>query len=443
MLLKFSCKNFKSFRDGFDFSMKPEKRMNELKDSILKENAPNLDEEALAASVIYGPNAAGKTSVVNAMSCLRQIVMWGNIQDAAGGISGDRVNRCMNSCPFDFSDETAPVEFDVTFTNNGFKYRYVLAMMLGLFHDETAERYVSRELLYVNDDLIFDRNRDQVAELRLSTVSEWLNVGYEISTEENTRRLMSNNLVHDCLLLTTDFNSFCSKKIVREVTSWLKENFIIFNQPITVSYHSGNKICSELDLIKNYINRIAKEAGIIGTSFAYETDNDSKFAKLISVIRRNEDKLFGMDVSAIESAGTIRLISIIPIIIAALKRGAVLVMDEFDTSLHPMITMNLITLFHNSRVNKKGAQLIFNTQNPIYLNNKLLRRDEIKFVEREDETGNSIHYALSDFKTADGVRKGEDYMNNYFVSRYGAIKDVDFSPILEKVIVGSGVTADE
>ena len=64
-------------------------------------------------------------------------------------------------------------------------------------------------------------------------------------------------------------------------------------------------------------------------------------------------------------------------------------------------------------------------------------------MEREDETGDSVHYALSDFKTADGVRKGEDYMNNYFVSRYGAIKDVDFSPILEKVIAESGRTEDE
>ena len=51
-------------------------------------------------------------------------------------------------------------------------------------------------------------------------------------------------------------------------------------------------------------------------------------------------------------------------------------------------------------------------------------------------------YSLSDFKTADGIRKGEDYMNNYFVSRYGAIKDVDFSQILENVISGSEVTAD-
>ena len=64
-------------------------------------------------------------------------------------------------------------------------------------------------------------------------------------------------------------------------------------------------------------------------------------------------------------------------------------------------------------------------------------------MERDDETGNSEHYALSDFKTADGIRKGEDYMNNYFVSRYGAIKDINFSPILEKIISGNEVSGNE
>ncbi len=439
MLQIFSCKNFKSFRDGFDFSMKPEKRMNELKDTILKENVPNFDEEALAASVIYGPNASGKTSVVNAMSCLRQMVLRGNIQDSIGDLSGDRVSNCMITGPFAFSDEIAPVEFDVTFTHNGIKYRYVLAMVLGLFQDESAERYICQEQLYVNDELIFDRNKDQVAELRLNSVSNFLNVGYEIGTEDNTRRLMSNNLAPDSLLLTTDFNSFCSKKLVREINSWFKEQFIIFNQPITESYYLKNKINSEHDLINNYINRIAKEAGIIGSSFAYVTDNETKSTKLISLFRRNEDKLFGMDASAVESAGTLRLISVIPVIIAALKSGSVLVMDELDASLHPMITMNLITLFHNSKVNQKKAQLIFNTQNPIYLNNWLLRRDEIKFVERDKRTMSSSLYALSDFRAKGrvSVRNTSDYMKNYFACRYGAIEDIDFTDIIEEIVTGS------
>ena len=65
-----------------------------------------------------------------------------------------------------------------------------------------------------------------------------------------------------------------------------------------------------------------------------------------------------------------------------------------------------------------------------------MRRDEIKFVERNDETHESTLYSLSDFGTAgeNGVRLHEDYMKSYFVSRYGAIKDIDFTPIVEAIV---------
>ena len=58
----------------------------------------------------------------------------------------------------------------------------------------------------------------------------------------------------------------------------------------------------------------------------------------------------------------------------------------------------------------------------------------IKFVERDEKTNQSVQYSLSDFRTADGIRKGEDYMSNYFVNRYGAITDVDFAPMLEEIV---------
>ena len=59
-------------------------------------------------------------------------------------------------------------------------------------------------------------------------------------------------------------------------------------------------------------------------------------------------------------------------------------MDEFDASLHPMALMSIVGAFHNDEINKKGAQLIFNTHNPIFLNKNIFRRDEIKFVDRDD-----------------------------------------------------------
>lgn len=112
-----------------------------------------------------------------------------------------------------------------------------------------------------------------------------------------------------------------------------------------------------------------------------------------------------------------------------------LVVNEFDASLHPMALMNIINIFHDDEINIHHAQLIFDTHNPIFLNNNLFRRDEIKFVERNDDNISDI-YSLSDFKTAGkaGVRKTDDYMKNYFVSQYGAIKDIDFSPLFQELI---------
>ena len=161
--------------------------------------------------------------------------------------------------------------------------------------------------------------------------------------------------------------------------------------------------------------------------------------KLMSVLRKTDEKLYGLDADRIESVGTLRLISIMPVIISAMQKGAVLVIDELDSSLHPMIVMNLISIFHNEEVNINGAQIIFNTHNPIYLNRKLLRRDEIKFVERDKETKSSSLYALSDFK-ANGeisVRKTSDYMKNYFINRYGAIEDIDFTDIITEILKGT------
>lgn len=439
MLLNFSCDNFKSFRDGFQFNMIPEKRMKELDYSILAENVGGHEVFGLSSSVIYGPNAAGKTSIVNAMSCMRQIVLRGNVKDASDDRSGDHVSHKLSLAPFAFRDSASPVCFDVTFTFGGVKYRYIIAVFLGNFLEKNVDRYIDREQLYVNDVLIFDRAKDAVDRLKLDSIEEFLNIGFAVKDAGKIRKAMNNNITPDSLLLITDFNSFCSKKIVSDIRQWFGEQFIVVNSSNKARFYPGMPEDDGLAMIDKYINKIAQEAGIIGSDFAYINDPETHTTKLMSVLHKENNEAYGLDSDKIESVGTMRLISIIPIVIYALHKGAVLVMDELDASLHPMIVMNLISIFHNDGVNVKGAQLIFNTHNPIYLNNSLFRRDEIKFVERDKETKSSSLYALSDFK-ANGeasVRKTSDYMKNYFISRYGAIEDIDFTDIISDVLKGA------
>ncbi|MCD8119070.1 MAG: ATP-binding protein [Lachnospiraceae bacterium] len=417
--------------------------MNDLEYSILKCEAGNKTESALSVSVIYGANAGGKTSVINAMSCMRQIVLRGNINDMEDDRSMDHVSHHMSMVPFAFSDEQKPVSFEVTFVYHGVKYCYGFSAFLGEFLQKKAERYIDREQLFVNDKIIFERSRDAVNKLSLKPMESFLNVGYSVADANKTKESMSSNIAEDTLLLTSDFSSFCSKKLVVEIKNWFKDQFFVINSADRARFTPnvlGEPGTENQALIEKNINRIAKEAGIVGTDLAYMQDAETHTVKIVSVISKNAGSSYGygVDSDQIESVGTLRLVSIMPAIITAMKSGAVLVMDELDASLHPDIVMSLISVFHNDSVNKNGAQLIFNTHNVVYLNSRLLRRDEIKFVERDSETKSSSLYALSDFKAngKENVRKTSDYMRNYLMNRYGAMPDSDLTDIFADIMRG-------
>ena len=435
MLLNFSCDNFKAFQDGFSFNMIPTD-CTELKYSILREKIGSKTYSALSASVIYGPNAAGKTSIIQAMSCLRQIILRGNIKDTDRVL--DHVSSAMAIAPFAFSKEPKPVSFDISFTFHGVLYRYCIAVYLGEFMQADADRYIAREQLSIGGKMVFDRSKNSVEQLELKPIKSFLNVGYSVADANKTKVAMSSNMELDRLLLLTDFSSFCSKRIAGEISEWFETEFIVVNSSDRARFLPFAEDDITTAQIHQFINDIANTAGVIGSDLAYVRDSDSDALKLVSVWRKDGKQKpdASIDAEHTESAGTVRLLAIMPAVISALKNGAVLVMDELDASLHPMIVMNLISIFHNDDVNINRAQLIFNTHNPIYLNHDLLRRDEIKFVERDKGTKSSSLYALSDFKTNGyaGVRKTTDYMKNYLANRYGAIENSDFTGIVADIL---------
>ena len=210
-----------------------------------------------------------------------------------------------------------------------------------------------------------------------------------------------------------------------------------FKKDFIIMYHSDmmhfSPVITTNEKNKKYyvdmpLNRVVKDFGLTSKQIVYPINSDQETIEPLSVIELKNENVI-LPAQFFESFGTIRFLDIFPIILSTIRHGSTLVVDELDASIHPMAIMNIINIFHNDEINTKGAQLIFNTHNPIFLNNALLRRDEIKFVEKEDN--GSIHYSLSDFGTngSKGVRNSEDYMKNYFINKYGAIKDIDFSDI--------------
>lgn len=123
---------------------------------------------------------------------------------------------------------------------------------------------------------------------------------------------------------------------------------------------------------------------------------------------------------AAESAGTVTLLGMAMLVVDVLGRGAVLGIDELEASLHPMLALELLRLFHDPAHNPRGAQLIFTTHDTNLLGNVVgerpLRRDQVWFTEK-DEAGATHLYPLTDFQP----RKEENLERGYLQGRYGAI----------------------
>lgn len=441
MLLNFTVRNYKSFKDENVLSMIPAPKQKGLDYSVCCEKIKRKNVKALCSAVMYGPNASGKTNIIGAMNTFRAIVLRGNIRNSEEQTTPNNAAYTLELIPN--KDSTEPVLMSIEFVESGIKYRYSLTLDLGLFLETESERKVLSETLFVNDEMIFERS-DTLKIGNLSAIKALL---LEPKVEKSTdlAGIAEKSLIDDELFLTGAFKLLFAPKLVKQFTDWLTNKFLIIYQSnevqCTRSFASPQKKTMYID---STTESAAKLFGINSNSIGYVTGDDGT-TQLCSILDNlSSGKSAVIQSEIYESLGTLRFINIFPLIISALHSGGTLVMDEFDASIHPIALMNIVNIFHNDEVNINHAQLIFNTHNPIFLNSNMFRRDEIKFVERDEETHASSIYALSDFGTAGekGVRKNDDYMKNYFIDQYGAISDIDFTDLIKSAL-GIGEEADE
>ncbi|MEP6929332.1 MAG: AAA family ATPase, partial [Flavobacterium sp.] len=123
-----------------------------------------------------------------------------------------------------------------------------------------------------------------------------------------------------------------------------------------------------------------------------------------------------------ESSGTNKIFDLSGFVLLTLQLGLVLIIDELDSKLHPILTQEIIKLFNNPETNPKNAQLIFTTHDTNLLGANLFRRDQIWFTEKDDFEATDM-YSLLEFKDEDGktIRKDRSFEADYIRGRYGAI----------------------
>lgn len=440
MLLEFKTKNYKSFVEETKFSMLAAPKQKGLDYSLCEEKIKGKKLKGLCSSVIYGPNAAGKTNIIGAMDVFRAIVLRGNIRNSEEKISPNPASTTLELIPNNKFTISQPVEFSVDFFENGFRIEYSISVDLGTFLDSKYQRKILFEELLVNGDMIFCRTED-LSLGNLKFIKDYLydSIKHNIS---GAMDIAKNSLNQEELFLTNGFKLIFSQTFVKLITEWFTNKFMVIYRADSMQLIKRFADPQKKTIyIEKTTDKAARLFGINSNAVGYVVSDDDSEAKLCSIFKNVKDKKSAaMAAELFESYGTIRFINIFPLVIRAIQTGGTLVVDEFDASIHPMALMSIINVFHNDDLNIYHAQLIFNTHNPIFLNSNIFRRDEIKFVERDDDSHYSTLYALSDFGTTGekGVRKHEDYMKNYFVSQYGAIKDIDFTPIFEEILTSKG-----
>ncbi|MBO5383902.1 MAG: ATP-binding protein [Ruminococcus sp.] len=444
MLLEFRTQNYKSFVEETVLSMTAAPKQTGLDYSLCRHQIKNKVWKGLCSSVIYGPNAAGKTNIIGAMDTFRAIVLRGNIKNAEEKNTPNVAASNLELIPNKDSDETRPVCFYVNFIEKNLQVEYSLQLDLGTFLDDSYKRRVMSEELKINGDRIFHRmseNDENPLFISLSTITDYLPHDFS-DVEPYIEQITKSSLNQDELLLMNGFKLIISPKLTKIISDWFTNKFMVIYRADSMQLIKRFEDPKRRTIyIERSTNKAAEIFGINSNGIGYRIKDDDSEAELCSIFDDlKSEKSIAIAAEIFESYGTIRFINIFPLIIRAIKTGGTLVIDEFDASIHPMALMSIINVFHNDEININHAQLIFDTHNPIFLNGNLFRRDEIKFVEREDNNHYSSLYSLSDFKTSgkNGVRKHEDYMKNYFVSRYGAIRDIDFTPIFEDIIKFEG-----
>jgi AAA15 family ATPase/GTPase len=438
MLLEFKASNYKSFADEFTLSMIPAPKQSGLDYSILKERIGNKEYKALCSTVIYGPNASGKSNIISALDVFKEIVLRGNIRNNDKINSPNTAASMLELIPNIDYKENHPTTFSISFSIEGFLINYSLSVLLSTITNRDNTRKIIEEILHVNNKLIFYRN-SEIKFGQFDIIKDMVNESF-YENKEAVITLANRNLIEDELFLVNIFRLMISKELVSLIMHWFKFNLdVIYNAnavktaPSDISIRNNDSSESKIILV----NAINDAIDCFGSSFSklgYMARDNGK-VDLVSIF---PDKIPNLSISAnsFESYGTIRFANLVPMIIDALKHGGTLVIDEFDASIHPMALINIVNIFHNDEINKNHAQLIFNTHNPMFLNPSVFRRDEIKFTERDEESNKSELYSLSDFGTSSetGVRKNDDYMKHYFLGRYGAIKDINFSSFFKKVV---------
>jgi len=424
MLIEFKVANYRSIRETQTLSLVANAGREHLETHTCQSGL-RVPNRLLRCAIIYGPNAAGKTNVIRALEALKNLVVGSAVALPTAETPHD---------PFKLSSETrqAPSSFEVSFVQENILYEYGIKISSDRIHEEWLREYPSgrgRELFVRK----YNRRKNDY-DWKFSNAFRGNRSLWRTSTRENALFLSTAAQLNSIQLLP--------------VFAWFERRVVMIsgigglNAGLTLRRLSTDEgKLSLLPFVQTADPGIAdvgiKRAAIPGARpmpmaiggavafpgvpgqviFDQAAPNQPPDQVTISFAHGSidDDTQISIDLFQ-ESAGTRALFMAAGALLQVLQRGEILLFDEIDTSLHPLLTRFLIENFHSSETNPNGAQLVCTTHDTTLLDRDIFRRDQIWFVEKGEDKATKL-FPLSDFSP----RKDESLEKSYLRGRYGAL----------------------
>lgn len=416
MIEEFSFGNFWSFKDIQTLKMtaaKIKSKNTEL-DNI-NVFAINNDISLLKTKAIYGANASGKSNVIKALGSFIRI-----IKDS---VKEEKVLNLIDSFQLSTETENKPTFFQLIFRIEKTRYRYGF---------EADEKSIKSEWLFSTpnkrEQPLFIREGNMILDDINKTHFEE-GVMYQKLFENSKDPIFTDTSLFLTHLSSTGFGKL-SKQIIKIISSIsiisglghqgmygiagdslsdsVKKKFILnFLKKADIGIEDLDTVEITNENLPENIEDLVKEDLKKGKHIV---SSRTKYNAELKPAGKN-DFSFSMQ----ESEGTKKMFELSPFIYRSMKEGTPLIIDEFDSRFHPLLTKKIVELY-NSFENKK-SQLIFTTHDTNLLSSDLLRRDQIDFVEK-DKYGASHIYTLVEIN---GVRNDASFEKDYIQGKYGAI----------------------
>jgi ABC-type cobalamin/Fe3+-siderophores transport system ATPase subunit len=406
MLLEFRVKNYRSIRDEQALNLVASSDK-ELAATHLAPTGLKSLPSAVRSAVVYGPNASGKSTLLEALDYLRAVV--------AESATVIQPGQTYNVQPFrlDAAFALQPSEFEITFLLGGVRHQYAFAM--------TAQRIVSESLLVYRSS-----KPTQLFSRRVAGDT----YAYEFSAYlSGPRKLWQESTRANALFLSTAAQ--LNSEQLSPVFHWIVRSIVFLPAGVRVSpdittamlaTEEGRTTIREFlsgaDISIADVQAIPRKGvraqWVVNATGLQATQEEHEV--LFPVFEHTTPHGSAKFELHEESEGTQRLYGLIAPVLDCLRDGRVLVVDELESSLHTLLVRRLMEMFHSPEINPKGAQLIFTTHDTSLLDHNLLRRDQIWFTEKDTAQATQL-YPLSDFSP----RKLEALERGYLFGRYGAV----------------------